>query len=252
MNNWKGIRWPLKYTMVKRVTGHFCMHVWRLSVASLHCIVEKTRTHSQSPHLSLSFPSPVFKVDDVGPLQACLQEIAQLLVVSRGPRLGAAVLHPCWQRLGTQAEDTTSTTKPLLQIYAHNILLTRHSHTFTHKPSRPPADRAVRCLLTSRSRWWFPGPAHLPSYWTTLATPCCYWTATERLSGPSPDTTLIHVNRCTRNGGMERERYSLFPVILLQSACFSNVWSLYSIDLKSLVTFFHQFTDADYLCHLRT
>lgn len=44
---------------------------------------------------------PVLEVDDVGSLQACLQEVAQFLVLGCWARFWAAVLNPCWYRLQT-------------------------------------------------------------------------------------------------------------------------------------------------------
>lgn len=45
--------------------------------------------------LQTDSPVPVLKVDDVGSLQARLQEIAQFYVLGGWARLGAAVLNTC-------------------------------------------------------------------------------------------------------------------------------------------------------------
>ena len=80
--------------MVKRATGPF----FGACVKALRHLCHMASFRSKGPRhkatVSRSSLSPVFKVDDVGPLQACLKEVAQLLVVGRGPRLRAAVLHP--------------------------------------------------------------------------------------------------------------------------------------------------------------
>lgn len=47
---------------------------------------------------------PVLEVDDVGSLQACLQEIAQFYVLGGWARLWAAVLNTC--RQGLKKENT--------------------------------------------------------------------------------------------------------------------------------------------------
>lgn len=70
------------------------------------------------------------------------------------------------------------------------------------KPSQPPAGRAEQCPQTFHSRWWFPAPGLLCSYWT-MEIQCSYWIGTERRRGPSLDTVLRaeteRVHRVTEN-----------------------------------------------------
>lgn len=112
------------------------------------------------------FPlSPVLEVDDMGSLQACLQEVSQFQVLGCWSGLWAAILHSCWQRLHRQTyrdKERHSKTRMALSRAQTSAKAQQFPLVLTHRYHQP----TYVCFFTSGSRHY-----PLRNVWTCWKTP---------------------------------------------------------------------------------
>lgn len=108
------------------------------------------------------------------------------------------------------------------QQHAEKTLHSVKSSQPDNTPSRPPADRAKRCLQTFRSRWWSPAPARSCFCWTP-ETRRSYWIETAKQLGLSLGTNLRKKERRRNMVWLGDILPYLTPSLTVSDECFPKL-----------------------------